>query len=237
MRSVTYTDREEITMKKIVLHVALLLALVVCIEHSFLFSAPKPKKEVTHERWAIKTSAKNANARVIPFADLIKLKDPPGVTNKDARYDSARIPFFENSLGLREGDIVSVTCWLHLVAAEGDEDYHIQVSNDSANGNHCLVVEVPDPKFAPSTELKTKWKTIREWVKKHLLHDSTLTKEPSGNGNVMTNVPYVTIKGQLFYDDPHVGTQPRGKKNMKAATLWEIHPVTSLDFAPKKKQK
>jgi hypothetical protein len=28
-----------------------------------------------------------------------------------------------------------------------------------------------------------------------------------------------------------VGDQPRGKKGMKASTLWELHPVTAIGFA------
>ena len=37
--------------------------------------------------------------------------------------------------------------------------------------------------------------------------------------------------GILFCDDSHVGDKPRGKKDMKAATLWELHPVTAIAFA------
>ena len=39
------------------------------------------------------------------------------------------------------------------------------------------------------------------------------------------------VAGQLFYDDAHVGDQPRGKRGMKAATLWELHPVTHIAFS------
>ena len=48
----------------------------------------------------------------------------------------------------------------------------------------------------------------------------------------MTHPVYVTMTGQLFYDDAYVGEPPRGKKNMKASTLWELNPVTGLAFAP-----
>jgi len=40
------------------------------------------------------------------------------------------------------------------------------------------------------------------------------------------------MTGQLFFDDSHVGDAPRGKKGMKAATFWELHPVTAISFAP-----
>ena len=47
----------------------------------------------------------------------------------------------------------------------------------------------------------------------------------------MQRPPFVRVAGQLFYDDAHVGTPPRGKKGCKAETLWEIHPVTDIGFA------
>ena len=50
-------------------------------------------------------------------------------------------------------------------------------------------------------------------------------------GNRLCSIPYVEMTGQLFYDDAPVGDSPRGKKGCKAATLWELHPVTELRFA------
>jgi hypothetical protein len=50
---------------------------------------------------------------------------------------------------------------------------------------------------------------------------------------VLQHPVYVTVTGILFYDDSHVGDPPRGKMGMKAATLWELHPVTAMVFAPK----
>lgn len=47
---------------------------------------------------------------------------------------------------------------------------------------------------------------------------------------------YVTVTGALFYDDAHVymadGSTGRGKKGLESKTLWELHPVTSMAFAP-----
>ena len=47
----------------------------------------------------------------------------------------------------------------------------------------------------------------------------------------MQHPVHVQVTSQLFYDDAHVGDPPRGKKGCKAATLWELHPVTDLEFA------
>ena len=71
-------------------------------------------------------------------------------------------------------------------------------------------------------------RTVRTFIKSKLLAN----QEPSPQGSVMTHPVLVKITGQLFYDDAHVGDAPRGKKGMKAATLWELHPVTTISFAP-----
>jgi hypothetical protein len=91
-------------------------------------------------------------------------------------------------------------------------------------------VEVPnpDPKFAPSADLEPKFAAVRDLIKTKMLAG----KDPSVSGSVMQHPVYVTVTGILFYDDSHVGDAPRGKKGMKAATLWELHPVTAIAFAP-----
>lgn len=48
----------------------------------------------------------------------------------------------------------------------------------------------------------------------------------------MMHPVFVRITGKLFYDDAHVGMAPRDKKGMKAATPWDLHPVTAISFAP-----
>ena len=86
-------------------------------------------------RWPIKTSipegADPDHPTRVDLADLIdatKLPDAPGVTKNHAQFQAARIPKFDHPLGVAEGDILSTVGWLHLVAAEADGDYHIQIS-------------------------------------------------------------------------------------------------------------
>src|SRR5437879_13868217 len=78
------------------------------------------------ERWPIKTSvppgADITTGKSVAYADLVKLDDPPGVQKNDHRYQAARIPSFPNQLGVKEGDILTTTGWLHLVAGESDGD-------------------------------------------------------------------------------------------------------------------
>jgi hypothetical protein len=187
---------------------------------------------------SLPTGANLTQSKTVSLADLLKMPDPqPKVHKNQAEFQKQRIPAFSNPLNVKEGDIVTVTGWLHLVALEGnDTDYHIQISGSQDSGEQCLIVEVPEPGCVDSADLKPKFQTIRDWVKKNLLRDPS--KEPSSGGSVMQHPLFVRVTGQLFYDDSHVGDNPRGKKQGKpgggaAATLWEIHPITDLQFAPK----
>lgn len=190
----------------------------------------KPGKQ----RWPIKTSvlpeASLAHRIAVTYGDLVKLDDPPDVTKNDHRFQSARIPAFPNPHGLKEGDIVTVTGWLHLVAGESDGDYHIQISDSRDSQARCLIVEVPkdDEAFVTSGAVRERAKAVREFVRATLLRGS----EPSSRGSVMQRPAFVAVTGQLFYDDAHVGDAPRGKKGCQAETLWEIHPITDMTFAP-----
>jgi hypothetical protein len=58
-------------------------------------------------------------------------------------------------------------------------------------------------------------------------------KEPGKKGNRLDHPVYVTIKGQLFFDAPHLKGEPRGRRGMKSYTPWELHPVYSIKFAAK----
>jgi hypothetical protein len=186
------------------------------------------------ERWPIKTSVPDgtnfSKAAQVALTDLLALPDAPGVTHNDKRYQSARIPAKAGDK-VPEGKLVTTTGWLHLVAGESDGDYHIQISGAASTGDHCLIVEVPnpEPKFTDSAELRPKFAAVRDFIKAKMLAG----KDPSAGGSVLQHPVYVTVSGILFYDDSHVGDQPRGKKGMKAATLWELHPVTAIAFATK----
>ena len=186
------------------------------------------------ERWSIKTSVPDgtnfSKAAQVALTDLLALPDAPGVGHDDAKYQSARIPAKAGDK-FSEGQLLTTTGWLHLVAGETDGDYHIQISDSDSTGDHCLIVEVPnpDPKVTASADLQPKFAAVRDLIKTKMLAG----KDPSVGGSVLQHPVYVTVSGILFYDDSHVGDPPRGKKGMHAATLWELHPVTAITFAPK----
>ncbi len=107
---------------------AVAVVAVVASLLSFAFSALAfaPGKA----RWPIKTTVPDGgdldHPTPVDLGDLIdggKLPDAPGVTKNDARFQDARIPKFDNPLGVAEGNILSTVGWLHLVAAESDGEY------------------------------------------------------------------------------------------------------------------
>ena len=102
---------------------------------------------------------------------------------------------------------MSVRGYVHLVAGEPDGDYHIQISNSSTSGDHCIVVEVPkdDPVYVKDQYVREKAGAVRQLIRDRLLKGG----EPSSSGSVMQRPPYMEFAGALFFDDAHVGDAPR----------------------------
>jgi hypothetical protein len=189
------------------------------------------------DRWSIKTSLPdNPKKKTLTMDQLLQLNNPIAKYSA-VKYDTARISK-KVDFGLKEGDIVSVTGWLHLVALEKDPkyhrdgDYHIQLRNSPYWADSCLIVEVafPDPRFVADRDLRNSCKAVRDFIKTKMLKG----KEPGTSGNKMTHPCHVSITGQLFFDAVHLGASLngtyRGKRGMKSYTCWEIHPVTSIKF-------
>src|SRR5258708_15858513 len=93
------------------------------------------------ERWPIKTSippgADFLKAKPEQLSPLMKLKNPPAVKNNDAKFKDARIPAFQNTLGLKEGDFVSVTGYLYLLATQDTHcEYHIHLTGHPPTTHH-----------------------------------------------------------------------------------------------------
>lgn len=190
--------------------------------------------EPEHARWPIKTSVPRPMGAGTPvsFADLAALPLPPHThktsADGDRTYQAKLYPAFPNKAGVREGQLIRVKAYLHLVAQEADGDYHIQISDSPTNGDRCIVVEVPDEQEG-TPALQQRFTAVRAFVREKLLAG----KEPGTRGNVMRRPPYVEVTGQLFLDDWHIKGPARGKKGMHCYTLWEVHPITNMKFAVK----
>jgi len=188
-------------------------------------------------RWSIKTSIpKNRVYRISTFDELLRLPYP--IKKDHIKYQFTRIPFPVGDKFLKEGDIVTIYAYIHLVATEKDEknrdgDYHIQVLGSSGWKDSCLIVEVPIPDFVKNKALSDSCAKVRKFIRHHMLFG----KEPAIEGTILLHPAYVKITGQLFLDSAHLGNKPRGKRNrdtgepMKSYTCWEIHPVIHIEFA------
>ncbi len=207
---------------------AALVGLAVIVVSSVLLA--KPGKE----RWAVKTSVVTTGKhRRLSYEKFLALPQPEIPSGFDR--DHERIAGTAGTPS--EGDIVTIRGWLQLVAfesgADGDEDYHIQISASQEDGSNCIIVEAPNPDYVEDAALKQESSDIRLWVRTQLLHDPQ--KQPSANGNKMIHPVYVVATGQLFFDATHKQSGDpgggRGKRGMNAGTVWELHPLTKLAFA------
>ena len=135
-----------------------------------------------------------SKARYVPLTDLLALENATDVTRNQKIYQDKRIPGKVHG-DFQEGQLISTTGYLHLVAGEDDGDYHIQISATAESGDHCLIVEVPfwDEKFVKTEALRPQFEVVRTFLKEKTL----ARKDPSANGSVMRRPPYVRVTGVL----------------------------------------
>ena len=192
-------------------------------------------------RWPIKTSLPEGTdvtqtGTLVALSDLLAL--PPAADSMTEQFETVRYPKTAGA-NYAEGQIVRTRGYLRLVAGENDGDYHIQISETPDTFDNSLVVEVPkdDPVFiANAPDLIPVAKSVRAWV----ITSLKLTRDPLGLTIPMRNPPYVEVTGQLFFDAAHEadtkGGKYRGKdingKQLPSKTVWEIHPITRIAFAP-----
>ncbi len=201
-----------------------------------LYAAPLPCKKPGEERWPVKTTLPpGAQAKKMSLDDALQIARLSDVKKDDPRYQGTRIL----DQPVKEDTLVTVTGWLYLVAYEYDDDcdFHIQLTSKPITGtptadDNSMIVEVPSGQYA--TAISAQVEAIRQWVIDRLLAG----KPPNPNSvHVMQHPVYVNVTGALFYDDAHTyeanGTTGRGKKKLQSKTLWELHPVTAITFAPK----
>ncbi len=202
-------------------------------------AAPLPCVNHGTERWPVKiTLPTGAKHQTMTLADALKLQRLADVKKNDARYATTRIM----DQPVREDTLTSISGWLYLVAFESDDcDFHIQISpqpltssQKPTKDDNSMIVEVPSGQYA--TTIASQVEGVRQWV-----IDMLLAKTPPkmNSVHVMQHPVYVKVTGALFYDDAHVymadGGTGRGKKGLQSKTLWELHPVTAIAFAPKPK--
>lgn len=212
--------------------VAALICSILCFPAS---AAPKKAKSFApgKARWEIKTTippgASTWAFKYVDLATLLAIKPPPGAKGHSRKMDHVRYPAASNASGLVEGDIISTTGWIHLIAAEPDGDYHIQIGETDKNMARCFIVEAPRPakKFVKDDRVLQATTAVRQALLDKALDGKELKY---GATRVIKPPVFAKISGQFFYDDWHIGDRPRGKRGCKSPTVAEIHPITYVDF-------
>jgi len=207
-------------------------------------SAKDPKPGSDKARWPIKTSlpagTNPSKGTTVSLSDLLAL--PPAAEHADVSHEKERYPKTSGAKA-GEGQIVTTTGYLRLVAFEDDGDYHIQLTETPDAFDNCLVVEVPldNPDFVKdSKDVLDAAKTVRAWVLHNLLKDAAPGLD---SVHIMQGQVYVSVTGQLFFDSEHQAAMADGKfrgksiggKQLPSKTSWELHPVTAIAFAAKPK--
>jgi hypothetical protein len=216
--------------------ISVIIALTLAILPGSVADAAQKKKKgfaPGKARWEIKTSVPAdtnlSNSKKVNLRTLLAIKWPPGASGHSHRMDHKRYPAAPNARGLVEGQIISTTGWIHLIAAESDGDYHIQIARAKNNQTRCFIVEVPRPlqRFVKGKRVRKAAATVRDKIRSKVLDGKELKY---GGTRLLKSPIFARITGQFFYDDWHIGDNPRGKKGCKSPTITEIHPITAVAF-------
>jgi hypothetical protein len=184
-------------------------------------------------RVAVKTGLPSGtdpnNSKLLTFADFISIPEPPGVVKNDPRYDKQRIPAFSNPQGVKEGDVVSVKGYIHVVTLMGDGDYNIRLTATPDSSDNYIVSEIPDDDDISDKTLRPMVIAARNFIKSQMLQG----KDPSRQGTNIDAPAYIQLTGQLYFSDNHVGDAPApDKQGTHRATSWQIHPGLAIAFNP-----
>jgi hypothetical protein len=221
------------------LSTSLILLLTLILANGSVAGAAKKKAkdfEPGKARWEIKTTipddASVKNSTKVALKTMLAIKPPAGAKGHSRRMDHKRYAS-TNAAGLVEGDMITVSGWIRLIAAEPDGDYHIQIAQTKSSQARCFIVEVPRPlnTFVKEKRVLKAAATVRAKIRSNVLGG----KELRYGGVKLLKSPkqrpvYATFTGQFFYDDWHIGDAPRGKKGCKSPTIAEIHPIMAVQF-------
>lgn len=215
---------------------AMLVLFVLCVAAAMAIVGCGEKKSETGEtRVAVKSELAAGvdpmRSRTVTFSELVSMPEPPGVTQNDRRYEKARIPAFPNPLGLKEGDVVTVTGYLHSVTLMGDGDYNLRISVSKDSADSFIVSEIPDDDDVSNGHLRGMVGAARDFIKKQILQGHDPARTP---GTTLSDAPAIELTGQLFFSDRNVG-QPiaADAQGLRRATNWQIHPGFDVSFASK----
>jgi hypothetical protein len=118
--------------------------------------------------------------------------------------------------------------YIFHITKEPDEDFHLIIGDLNEQGEkvNILNVEISGlPKNKNSRDYFFLERTRRQLYEKYpeffTGHKKTLSP--------ISKFPEITVRGSLFFDTHHTAGQI-GSGTAKPTTVWEIHPVTYIEF-------
>lgn len=158
-------------------------------------------------------AAGNQPARAITYNDLIKLQKQSGNIPK-------KLPDRSVVRKLGEGRYVSFVAFIknaHYSDVSAGEAVNCNIPGRTTNDIHIVLQQDPnqqDECLSTTAEMSPHYRPPG-WTDKKLMKAST--------GHP------VRIKGQLFFDGSHTPCSAKSRPNPKRASVWEIHPVYSVE--------
>lgn len=124
---------------------------------------------------------------------------------------------------VEENRNVRVTAWIYAIKYEADQDWHVILGTDPADGQPAFFNAEISGLPGNAANAFNPLKNVRQ-----ALADILDNQLPSGSGyrKYKTPIP-VVVDGSLFFDVDHEAGVV-GPSGMRPETAWEIHPVTRL---------
>jgi len=137
----------------------------------------------------------------------------------------------EDTIRLKENKAIEITAWVHEVKRGGPETCNCGHKGQDSSDVHIEIA----PKKTTTTRKKIIYAEITPRLRTKIFDQLGIESNNGLLRKVLKNHK-VKIQGWLFYDVNHkdqaynIDTQDNlGRKNSRA-TVWEIHPITSIEI-------
>jgi hypothetical protein len=156
--------------------------------------------------------ATTQSPRVITYQELINLQSQSANIPK-------RLPDRTSVEKLGEGQYVSYVAFIkdaHYSDVAAGEAVNCNIPGNATNDIHIVLLKDPndDECLSTTAEMSPHYRPA-DWTPENLL------KASAGHP--------VRVQGHLFFDGSHTPCSGSSRPNPKRASLWEIHPVYSVD--------
>lgn len=150
--------------------------------------------------------------RVVTYQDLINLQSQSTNIPKS-------LPDRTMVKQLGEAQYVSYVAFIkdaHYSDVAAGEAVNCNIPGNATNDIHIVLLKDPndDECLSTTAEMSPHYRPL-DWTPENLL------KASAGHP--------VRVQGQLFFDGSHTPCSGKSRPNPKRASLWEIHPVYSID--------